>query len=111
MNNKNLLRLLIITMFSWPVASSAESYFGLKYGKMDITLDDDIPDPQNIGFAFGSAKSGGGMELEFTHTMSAPEGEFEITTFGFYGVFRSEGAGPYGKLKAGFINETVESGA
>src|SRR5688572_21907837 len=104
---RNYRAFLLMALLALPFgAANAEGYFGMKYGKMDISFEN-FEDPTNFGFVFGSAKSGGGLEFEMTQTTSSDT--VEITTVGIYGSVRSEGDGPYFKGRVGFLNENVES--
>ncbi len=104
--------LFTISLLPAGTASAGEGgYVGLKFGPMLVDLEG-VDDPMNAGFVFGSSKSGGAIEGEFTTSMvkgGIGSADLTITTFAFYGVYRSEGEGGFIKLKGGFLNEDVKA--
>lgn len=109
-NHRVFLMLLAMSLLPAETVKADEGYIGVKAGPMLIDLEG-LDDPMNLGLFFGSSRSGGAFEAEIT-TSGVKGGtdnvDLTITTIGAYAVYRTEGDGPFFKIKAGFVNEDVK---
>lgn len=104
-------RLLAALALIWSCGASAEGYFGVVAGLMDVDLPGDSP--VNGGLRGGYRwTSGWGVEGEATTSLS--DGEFasvdySLTTVAFYGTYRTPGS-VYFAARAGALYEDVDAG-
>jgi hypothetical protein len=108
---RQLFTILLISLFTIPLAYAEGSYAGIMYGKVDS---EEI-DTGNLGFVIGSTQdSGFGFEGfysltidEDTISLGSFTADISIDTYGLLAVYKTAGS-PYFKGKAGFAVVDVE---
>lgn len=117
--------LIAIVLFSFMTSQASAAsdasggHFGIKTGAIDVDLSGfDVDTP--IGFVFGRANGGLGMDFEFNYakvtlsrfsyypSYNTQKTSETFSSIALYGVFRSEGE-VYFKAKGGLLGEKVGS--
>lgn len=112
---KTTARIIALAALAWSGAASADGYFGVTAGLMDVDVSGDSPFNAGIRGGFQSP-AGWGVEGEATTSLS--DGEFDtgfgsidysLDTVAAYGTYRTQGD-TYFKARAGVLYENVDAG-